>query len=68
VEATPQEMTVALRQIAQRGGHNIKEVQEHYAKNNLFPALRDRIVADKAMDVIYDKASGKTDTKEEKSE
>ncbi|CAK7036191.1 MAG: Trigger factor [Desulfovibrio sp.] len=58
VEASPQEMTLALRQIAQRGGHDIKEVQEHYARNNLYPALRDRIMADKAMDVIYDKASG----------
>ena len=68
VEATPQEMSMALRQIAQRGGHDIKEVQEHYAKNNLFPALRDRILADKAMDVIYDKASGDTDKKEEEKE
>ncbi len=57
LEATPQEMNAALRQIAARGGHDIKEVQEHYARNNLFPALRDRILADKAMDVLYEKAS-----------
>ncbi len=61
IEATPQEMNAALRQIASRNGRDIKEVQEHYARNNLFPALRDRILADKAMDVIYDKASGKTE-------
>lgn len=61
LEATGQEMTAALRQIAARGGHGIKEVQEHYARNNLFPALRDRILADKAMDLLYDKAApGKT--------
>jgi trigger factor len=58
LEATPQEMSAALRQIASRGGRDIKEVQEHYARNNLFPALRERILADKAMDVIYEKASG----------
>ncbi|MCC8194081.1 MAG: trigger factor [Deltaproteobacteria bacterium] len=58
LEATAQEMTATLRQIAARGGHDIKDVQEHYAKNNLYPALRDRILADKAMDAIYDKAGG----------
>ncbi len=57
LEATPQEMTAALRQIAMRGGHDIKDVQEHYARNNLFPALRDRLLADKAMDAIYAKAA-----------
>lgn len=64
VEATPQEMTAALRQIAQRGGRDIKEVREHYARNNLFPALHDRIKADKAMDALYDKASGTSEKKE----
>lgn len=58
LEATPQEMSAALRQIAARSGRDIKEVQEQYAQNNLFPALRDRILADKAMDAIYAKASG----------
>ena len=58
LEATPQEMNAALRQIAARNNRDIKEVQEHYAKNNLYPALRDRIVADKAMDLLYDKARG----------
>ncbi len=57
LEATPQEMTAALRQIAMRGGHDIKDVQEHYARNNLFPALRDRLLADKAMDAIYNAAA-----------
>ena len=60
LEATQQEMNAALRQIAARGGHDIKEVQAHYEKNNLYPALHDRILADKAMDVMYEKAGGKT--------
>ena len=62
LEASSQEMNAALRQIAGRGGHDIKEVQAHYEKNNLYPALHDRIVADKAMDIIYEKAGGKTGT------
>lgn len=54
-----QEITAALRQIAARGRHDFKEVQEHYARNNLYPALRDRLLADKAMDAMYEKAAGK---------
>jgi trigger factor len=53
-----QEMTAALRQIAMRGGRDVKEVQEQYIRNNLLPALRDRLLADKAMDAIYDAAAG----------
>ena len=64
LEATPQEMNAALRQIAARGGRDIKEVQEHYARNNLYPALRDRILADKAMDAMYDKAAGREAAKD----
>ena len=67
IEATPQEMNVALRQIAARNGRDIKEVQEQYMRNNLYPALRDRIVADKAMDVMYNKAKGIQPDGEEKS-
>ncbi len=61
LEVSGQEMTAALRQIAMRGGHDVKEVQEHYARNNLLPALRDRLLADKAMDAIYDAATGVTE-------
>lgn len=64
LDATPQEMNATLRQIAVRNGRDFKELQEHYARNNLYPTLRDRIVADKAMDVIYEKAGG--DAKEAK--
>ena len=67
IEATPQEMNAALRQIAARNGRDIKEVQEQYMRNNLYPALRDRIVADKAMDVMYNKAKGIQPDGEEKS-
>lgn len=57
IEASGQEMAAALRQIAARSGQDFKEMQEHYARNNLYPALRDRILADKAMDVLYAKAA-----------
>ncbi len=57
LDATPQEMEAALRQMAARGGHNPAELREHYVRNNLLPALRDRILADKAMDAMYNKAA-----------
>ncbi|MDR3073489.1 MAG: trigger factor [Deltaproteobacteria bacterium] len=57
LEVSVQEMNAALRQIAARSRRDFKEIQEHYARNNLFPALRERIVADKAMDLIYEKAN-----------
>ncbi len=57
LEVSPQEMEAALRQIAAQGNHDLKELHEHYVRNNLLPSLRDRLLADKAMDLIYDKAT-----------
>lgn len=59
VAVTPQDITMMLRQIARREGRELKEVQERYAQHNLFPALRDHIMAEKAIGILYDKASGK---------
>lgn len=57
LEASPQEMEATLRQMAARAGHDFKALREHYVNNNLLPALRDRILADKAMDAVYAKAA-----------
>ena len=57
LEASPQEMEATLRQMAARGGHDFGALREHYVNNNLLPALRDRILADKAMDTVYGKAA-----------
>lgn len=56
LEVSSQELEAALRQIATRGGHDFARVRDHYVRNNLLPVLRDRILADKAMDAIYAKA------------
>lgn len=55
-EVTPQEMEAALRQIAAQGNHDFNTLYEHYVRNNLLGSLRDRLLADKAMDFIYEKA------------
>lgn len=65
VAVTPQEMSIALRQIARQENRDLKEVQEQYAKYNLFPNLRDHLMEEKALGVIYDKASGKAAKTEE---
>ena len=57
LEATPQEMEATLRQIAAQGNHDFKALYEHYVRNNLLASLRDRILADKAMDLMYDAAT-----------
>ena len=58
-EVNPQEMEAELRQIAAQGNHDFNALYEHYVRNNLLASLRDRILADKAMDFIYDKAEVK---------
>ena len=67
LEVSPQEMTAALRQVAMRGGVDIKQVQEHYTRNNLFGPLRDRLLADKAVEVMYAKAKGEKGTTDEEA-
>ena len=62
LEVTTQDVTVALRQIAMRGGRDVKEVQEYYARNNMFGPLRDRLLSDKAVETIYMKAKGEKAT------
>lgn len=55
-EVSSQEMEAALRQIAAQGNHDVNALTEHYVRNNLLASLRDRLLADKAMDFIYEKA------------
>lgn len=57
VEVTDPEVDMQLHQIAQRAGQEFHVVKEYYSKNNLLFSLRDRLLADKAMDAIYEKAN-----------
>jgi trigger factor len=57
VEVADQEVDMQLHQIAQRAGQEFNVVKEYYSKNNLLFSLRDRLLADKAMDAIYEKAN-----------
>ncbi|MGM0611472.1 MAG: trigger factor [Thermodesulfobacteriota bacterium] len=51
------EIDAMIQRMAQRSGQNAQELRDFYEKNNLMFALKDRILADKAMELIYENAS-----------
>lgn len=51
-----QEVEQHLYQMALESGQDPKQLKEYYEQNNLMFALRDSLLADKAMGVIYDQA------------
>ena len=59
VEVSEQEVDMQLYQMAMRTGQDFKSLKDYYVKNNLIFTLRDRLLADKAMDAIYEKAEVK---------
>lgn len=56
LEVTEQEVDGAIYQIAQRSGDDFKQLKQAYASSQAIFTLRDRLLADKAMDAIYAKA------------
>ena len=53
------EVNAQLYQLCMRSGEDFKQVREAYEKSGMIFTLRDRILADKAMDAIYAKAQVK---------
>ncbi len=51
-----QEVEQKIYRIALNSGQDPKELKDHYEKNNLMFALRDSILADKAMEQVYNYA------------
>jgi len=51
-----QEVDVQLHQMCARTGEDFKEIKDAYVRSGMVFVLRDRILADKAMDMIYAKA------------
>lgn len=52
-----QEVDLQLRRMALQSGEDYNAIKDYYTRNNLLFALRDRLLADKAMEEIYSKAS-----------
>lgn len=57
VEVSEQEVDGQLQQMAARTGQDFNAIKDHYVRNGLIFNLRDRMIADKAMDAIYAKAN-----------
>ncbi len=50
------EVDMAIYQMAKRSGQDFKQLRDDYVNSGSIFILRDRILADKAIDAIYDKA------------
>jgi len=57
VTVSEQEVDRQLQQIAMRSGQDFQTMKEHYTRTNMIFNLRDRMLADKAMEAIYEKAA-----------
>ena len=56
LEVGDQEVDTAIYQMAQRSGQDPKQLKEDYVNSGSIFVLRDRMLADKAMEIIYTKA------------
>ncbi len=57
ITVNEQEVEALIYQMASRNGQDPKVLRDYYMKNNMIFALRDRLLADKAMDIIHSKAA-----------
>ncbi|CCO24363.1 trigger factor [Maridesulfovibrio hydrothermalis] len=56
ITVDPQEVEGALYQIAQQSQQDLSSVKSYYEENNLLIPLKDRLLADKAAEFIYENA------------
>jgi len=56
LKVAPAEIDAELKRIAASSGQDLISVKQMYEERNLVVPLKDRLLADKAMDLIYDKA------------
>ncbi len=56
LDVTPQEIDMAINQYAMQTGQPFHNLKKYYEENGLIMPMRDRLLADKAMDFIYDNA------------
>jgi trigger factor len=56
LEVSTQEVDQYLQQLAIRSGQDYNTIRDYHERNNLMFAIKDKLLADKAMDLIYDNA------------
>lgn len=59
LQVSEQEVTMQLYQLCLRTGEDFKRVREDYERSGMMFTLRDRMLADKAMEAVYARASVK---------
>ena len=59
LDVTDHEVTTQIYQLAMRTGEDFKSLREQYERSGMIFVLRDRMLADKAMDLVYAKANVK---------
>lgn len=52
----PQEVDMVLQKMAASTGQDFHSIKDYYEQHNLMIPLKDRVLADKAMDLIYENA------------
>lgn len=57
LEVKPEEIDVALTQVARQHGQDLLSVKQYYEENNLIFPLKDRLLADKAIELVYARAA-----------
>ncbi|NCD24551.1 MAG: trigger factor [Deltaproteobacteria bacterium] len=53
---TPQEVDLVLQQMAASTGQDFHSIKDYYEQHNLMIPLKDRVLADKAMELVYSSA------------
>ena len=56
LQITPEEVNAYLQEAALRARQDFEVVRRYYEENNLMFAVKDKLLADRAMDLIYDAA------------
>ena len=57
LEVKPEEIDAALTQVARQHGQDLLSVKQYYEENNLIFPLKDRLLADKAIELVYARAA-----------
>jgi trigger factor len=57
LDVKPEEIDAALTQVARQHGQDLLSVKQYYEENNLIFPLKDRLLADKAIELIYARAA-----------
>jgi trigger factor len=56
LEIAANEVDQYLQQLAIRSGQDYNVIRDYHERNNLMFAIKDKLLADKAMDLVYDNA------------